>query len=97
MKKGYLINQSDGSHYSYKIKDGSVTLFFSKIGTWTSHLLGKRNAKLEVIGDDYKITFQNKTITLDICELADIVLLAQLYGKTCNVFCTYKDVQENAP
>lgn len=99
-KHGYLLDQSStNGHYSYTKKDNVVKLFYSSIGDWSLSTKGK--LAIELISDDQTGLFTAKfqsglEITLDICQLAELVEAAKVYHKcgTRNTFTKYKVFKE---
>lgn len=96
--KGYFLDPNQ-CHYSYKFNEAKdlVSLFASRLGAWTGEWKGKRVAKLQHANDEYTITLKSgKSITVDVCELAEIVMLASAYDRAKNfrVLTEYKHAKE---
>lgn len=87
MKKGYLLDNKDGCHYSFGVTDSRGVLFYSKIGNWTSSFKGKAALTLHDDGNNYHLTWKNpltkeeKKVTLDVCQIAELLQLGQLFFK----------------
>lgn len=96
--KGYLLDQKDGCHYSFTVGENDpniAKLFFARIGQWTSNFKGKRALRLVDTGNDYVFTFKSgKKVTLDICELAELRKICDLYFKNKeHTFTSYQEVK----
>lgn len=77
--KGYLLS-NDGCHYTVKANKEKLSLFYSKVGQWTSAFKGKRAFKLTDTGNDFILEWHGgKKITLDICQLAEFIKGAELF------------------
>lgn len=98
-KHGYLIDQtSSNGHYSYVKKGEVVYLFYSAIGDWALSTKGKLALILESTQNgDFTAKFMDgKEVTLDICQLAELIQAAEIYHRcgTKNTFTRYKLVKE---
>ena len=98
--KGYFLEKvkplSSNCHYAYKIGDNLAKLFYARIGSWTGNCKGKRAVSWveDPMKGEFTITFKKGvTVTIDICELAELVLLVKAYGKAKpNTFTKYTHV-----
>lgn len=105
-KKGYLIEQNEMGHYSYKTYSdcngyvNKVKLFYSNIGNWTEKYKRKLFLKSETNENfDTTVTFENgKIITLSICELDAVRQIARLMDTEsvkppCNEYIIVKNIK----
>ena len=97
MKQGYLISKekNNNGHYSYRIdEEETVRLFHSRTGDWTEKVKGKQAVKLSNDGNgNYTAKFLGGLIfTLNICQLAELVLAANLHHELSNydIFTKYE-------